>query len=65
MHNIRRYQKLEQQVAERTAALSAINAIGLAVNQSLDLETTLAAALDATLQAIGFEAGGIALWNEA
>ncbi len=34
------------------------------MSQSLDLRETLAAALDATLEATGFEVGGIALWDE-
>ncbi|MDH7486378.1 MAG: GAF domain-containing protein [Anaerolineae bacterium] len=55
----------EEELNRHAAALSGLNAIAFAVSQSLDLQTTLAAALDATLQAIGFEAGGIALWNEA
>jgi len=64
LRNIHRYQTLEQRVAERTAALSALNTVAATVSQSLDLEETLAAALDATLQATGFEVGGIALWDE-
>jgi len=64
LRNIHRYQTLEQRVAERTAALSALNAVAAAVSQSLDLEETVSAALDATLEATGFEVGGIALWDE-
>ena len=64
LRNIHRYQTLEQRVAERTVALSALNAISAAISRSLDLEETLAAALDATLEVTGFAAGGIALWNE-
>ena len=64
LRNIHRYQTLEQRVAERTAALSALNTVAATVSQSLDLRETLARALDATLEATGFEVGVIALWDE-
>lgn len=64
LRNIHRYQTLEQRVAQRTAALSALNAVTTAVSQSLDLKETMTVALDATLEALRFEVGGIALWNE-
>lgn len=45
-------------------ALAALSAVAASVSQSLDLKETLTTALDATLEATGFEVGGIALWNE-
>ena len=45
-------------------ALAALNAIAAAVTQLLSLDEIVSAALDATLEATGFEVGGIALWDE-
>ncbi len=53
-----------EEIERRTRDLAALNAVAAAVSRSLDLEGVLAAALDAALQAIGFEAGGITLWKE-
>jgi len=65
LRNIWRYQTLEQQVAKRTAALEALNTIAITLSQSLELDETGAAALEATLEVTGFEVGGIALWDES
>jgi GAF domain-containing protein/ligand-binding sensor domain-containing protein len=56
-----RAQALERQVANRTEELSALNALASVVSASLDLEETLAGALDKTLDVTGREAGGIYL----
>jgi hypothetical protein len=55
---------LEQQVAERTKELVALNAIAAAVSRYLDLDQVLSNALDTTLQVMGIEAGGICLLDE-
>ena len=59
-----RAQALERQVASRTEELSALNAVASVVSASLDLEETLAGALDETLDVTGREAGGIYLLQQ-
>jgi len=44
--------------------LTVLNTIATAVSQLLSLDEIVSAALDATLEATGFEVGGIALWDE-
>ncbi len=58
------YARMEQQVADRTRELAALNTIAVAVSQSLNLEETLEDALEETLHVIGIEAGGIHLLDE-
>jgi len=57
----KRARVLEGQVASRTEELSALNAIGIVVSASLDLEQILSGALDKTLDVTRHEAGGIYL----
>jgi len=56
--------RAEEEVERRNRELAALNTVAATVSQSLDLRKTLAAALDAALEATSFEAGGIALWDE-
>ncbi len=65
LRRIRHHQALARRTAERTAALAALDAITAMVNQSLTLEETIAKALEAVLDAIQFEMGGIGLWDKA
>jgi signal transduction histidine kinase len=58
------FDHLEQQVAEKTKELAALNTIAAAVSQYLDLDQVLNNALDVTLQVMGIEAGGIYLLDE-
>jgi len=51
------YTTLEQRVADRTRELSTLNEIAALVSRSLDLRAVLEAALLATLDALGMEAG--------
>jgi diguanylate cyclase (GGDEF)-like protein len=59
------YTSLEQRVADRTKELSALNTIALTVNQSLDLQEILDAALEKILEVMHVEAGIIRTWDEA
>ncbi len=59
------YTNLEQRVAGRTKELAALNDIATVVSHSLDLDETLHAALDKTLQVMDIEAGGIYLLDKA
>ena len=45
-------------------SLTALNRVAQTVNESLDLQEILDAVLDATLKAVGLEAGNIRLWDE-
>ncbi|MHB1318119.1 MAG: sensor histidine kinase [Anaerolineae bacterium] len=51
------YGSLERQVADRTRELATLNGVTRAVNASLDLRETLAAALDRTMAAMGAHSG--------
>ena len=51
------YQTLERRVVERTHELAALNEIATLVSQSLDLSQIMTAALDKTMEVLGFEAG--------
>jgi PAS domain S-box-containing protein len=51
------YQTLELRVEERTHELAALNEIATLVSQSLDLSQIMTAALDKTMEVLGFEAG--------
>lgn len=56
-----RSRELEQQVANRTKELAALNDIAAVVSRSLDPQEILTGALDKTLEVTGLEAGGIYL----
>lgn len=57
--------RLYQEALHRAEGLAALNSVASTVSQSLDLETTLHAALDKALEVIGAEAGAITLLDEA
>jgi len=59
-----RSREFENQVANRTKELAALNAIAATVSQSLDLDQVLNDALDKTLEVMEIEAGGIYLMDE-
>lgn len=59
----RRSQQLALQVAERTTELSALYTITAVVSSTLDLQETLTAALDTTLELTACDAGGIHLFQ--
>jgi signal transduction histidine kinase len=59
------YTNLEQRVADRTRELAILNAIGVMVNESLDLPTTLDRILDETLGLLNLEVGEVCLVEEA
>ncbi len=59
-----RSREFENQVANRTQELAALNAIAATVSQSLDLDEILNDALDKTLEVMEIEAGGIYLLDE-
>jgi PAS domain S-box-containing protein len=54
---------LFQEMQWKTRRLLALNQVAQTVNQSLNLQETLEAALDATLQAVNLDGGNIRLWN--
>ena len=56
--------RAEEQTMQRNRELAAINAIAQTVSQSLDLEETLNAALDRTLEILDIEHAGIVLMDE-
>jgi signal transduction histidine kinase len=56
--------QLFQRMELTNRSLTALNRVAQTVNQSLDLQEILAAVLDATLKAVGLEAGNIRLWDE-
>jgi GAF domain-containing protein len=56
--------RLYAEVQRRAEHLAILNSVSATVSQSLDLETTLASALDKALEVVGFEAGAISLVNE-
>jgi GAF domain-containing protein len=56
--------RLYAEVRRRADHLAALNRVSATVSQSLDLETTLATALDKALEVVGFEAGAISLVEE-
>ncbi|MEW5961882.1 MAG: GAF domain-containing protein, partial [Chloroflexota bacterium] len=58
------YTTLEQRVADRTRELAILNAIGVIVNESLDLYDTLDRILDETLDLLELEVGEICLLDE-
>ncbi|MBI1281463.1 MAG: GAF domain-containing protein [Anaerolineaceae bacterium] len=55
---------LTDEVKRRIDQLGAINAVAATVSQSLDLDKTLKTALEAVLNVVGAEAGGISLIDE-
>ncbi len=59
-----RSRKLEEQVANRTRHLAALNAVAAVTSQSLHLQELLTDALEKTLEVTGLEAGGIYLLKE-
>lgn len=59
------YARLEQQVAERTEALYALNAIAAVASRSQDLTEVLEQTLQMTLRVMKFDAGGILLRDDA
>jgi nitrate/nitrite-specific signal transduction histidine kinase len=58
------YANLEQKVEDRTRELATLYEVASIASRSFDLDQVLANALDATLQALGIEAGGIYLLDE-
>lgn len=60
-----RTEQLEEQVANRTMELEALNAIASVVGKTLELQKTLENALDKILEVLEIEAGGIYLFDEA
>ncbi len=56
---------LTEEVKRRIDQLAAINTVAATVSQSLDLNRTLKTALQAVLDVVGAEAGGISLIDEA
>jgi len=55
---------LFQRMELTNRSLTALNRVAQTVNQSLDLQEILDAVLDATLKAVGLQAGNIRLWDE-
>jgi signal transduction histidine kinase len=55
---------LFQRMESTNRSLTALNRVAQTVNQSLDLQEVLDAVLDATLKAVGVEAGNIRLYDE-
>jgi len=53
-----------QRMESTNRSLTALNRVAQTVNESLDLQEILNAVLDATLKAVGLEAGNIRLWDE-
>lgn len=62
---IRQNRLLTEDLNRRTDHLAAIGTVAAAVSQSLDLNRTLHTALQAVLNTVGAEAGGISLIDEA
>ena len=58
------YLNSEAQLAERNAELAALNALGLAANSSLDMDKTLAAALEQTIETLDAAAGMLFLQED-
>jgi signal transduction histidine kinase/putative methionine-R-sulfoxide reductase with GAF domain len=56
--------RLFEEMESTNRRLFALNQLAQTVNQSLNLRETLAAALDATLEAVEVDAGNIRLWDE-
>jgi len=56
--------RLYEAQRRRTEQLAALNTISLTMGQSLETDKAMGAALEATLEVIGFEVGAIALWDE-
>ncbi|MFQ5882987.1 MAG: GAF domain-containing protein, partial [Candidatus Methylomirabilales bacterium] len=56
--------RLFQDMTVQNRSLVALNQVAQTVNQSLQLEETLEAALEVTLKAVEVEAGNIRLWDE-
>ena len=60
----RQRDELAHQLAERTRELAALNAVAAVVGRSLELDVVLAGALQATLEVMAVDAGGIYLLDE-
>lgn len=58
------YLSSEAQLADRNAELAALNALGLAASSSLDMEKTLAAALEQTMQTLNASAAMLFLQED-
>jgi two-component system, sensor histidine kinase len=56
--------RLFEEMESTNRRLFALNRVAQTVNQSLNLQETLEAALDATLKAVEVDAGNIRLWDE-
>jgi signal transduction histidine kinase len=56
--------RLFEEMESTNRRLFALNHVAQTVNQSLNLQETLEAALDATLKAVEVDAGNIRLWDE-
>jgi signal transduction histidine kinase len=56
--------RLFEEMESTNRRLVALNRVAQTVNQSLNLQETLEAALDATLEAVEVEGGNIRLWDE-
>lgn len=61
INNAEAYQASKSQLADRNAELAALNALGLAASGSLDMEKSLATALEQTMQTLDAKAGMIFL----
>ena len=59
------YLSSEAQLAERNAELAALNALGLAASSSLDMEKTLTAALEQTIETLDAAAGMLFLQEDS
>ena len=56
--------QLQEQVADRSRALAAINSVAAVVNRSMDLDEILQSALDRILQVMEMDAGGVYVLDE-
>ena len=57
--------QLQEQVADRSRALAAINSVAEVVNRSMDLDEILQSALDKVIQVMEMDAGGVYVLDDA